>query len=140
MRVLWTVNLIPGAVTAKLGKTSEVLGGWVESMAAQLCKTGGIELGIVCKCEEKLDFCETELAKDALELLKEYKVEANTPSAGEIAEEMVNYICEHEKVVRCKDCKHGYKCEDSEFILCVHPYSDGHKHIKEWYCYDGEKK
>ncbi len=59
MRVLWTVNLIPGAVTAKLGKTSEVLGGWVESMAAQLCKTGGIELGIVCKCEEKLDFCET---------------------------------------------------------------------------------
>ena len=58
MRVLWTVNLIPGAVTAKLGKTSEVLGGWVESMAAQLCKTEGIELGIVCKCEEKLEFCE----------------------------------------------------------------------------------
>lgn len=58
MKVLWTVNLIPGAVTAKLGKTSEVLGGWVESMAAQLTKTGGIELGIVCKCEEKLEFCE----------------------------------------------------------------------------------
>ena len=58
MKVLWTVNLIPGAVTAKLCKTSEVLGGWVESMAAQLCKTGGIELGIACKCEEKLDFRE----------------------------------------------------------------------------------
>lgn len=59
MKVLWTVNLIPGAVTAKLGKTSEVLGGWVESMAAQLCKNSEIELGIVCKCEEKLEFCET---------------------------------------------------------------------------------
>lgn len=58
MKVLWTVNLIPGAVTAKLGKTSEVLGGWVESMAAQLSKKDGIELGIVCKCEEKLEFCE----------------------------------------------------------------------------------
>lgn len=58
MKVLWTVNLIPGAVTAKLGKTSEVLGGWVESMAAQLTKAGGIELGIVCKCEEKLEFLE----------------------------------------------------------------------------------
>ncbi|MBQ3006129.1 MAG: glycosyltransferase family 4 protein [Clostridia bacterium] len=59
MKVLWTVNLIPSAVSVKLGKTSEVLGGWVEAMAKQLSKTGGIELGIVCKCEEKLEFRET---------------------------------------------------------------------------------
>ncbi len=58
MRVLWTVNLIPAAVSAKLGKTSEVLGGWVEAMADKLSKNGNIELGIVCKCEENLDFCE----------------------------------------------------------------------------------
>ena len=58
MKVLWTVNLIPAAVSVKLGKVSEVLGGWVESMAEQLSKNPGIELGIVCKCEEKLDFCE----------------------------------------------------------------------------------
>lgn len=59
MRVLWTVNLIPAAVSVKLGKSSEVLGGWVESMAEQLSKAPDIDLGIVCKCEENLDFCET---------------------------------------------------------------------------------
>ncbi len=59
MKVLWTVNLIPSAVSVKLGKTSEVLGGWVESMAEQLSKNSDIELGIVCKCEENLSFCET---------------------------------------------------------------------------------
>lgn len=58
MKVLWTVNLIPAAVSVKLGKASEVLGGWVESMAEQLSKSSDIELSIVCKCEEKLDFCE----------------------------------------------------------------------------------
>lgn len=35
-----------------------MLGGWVEAMAAELNKNGDIELGIVCKCEEKLEFCE----------------------------------------------------------------------------------
>ena len=59
MKVLWTVNLIPAAVSVKLGKTSEVLGGWVESMAEQLSKNSNIELGIVCKCEENLSFCES---------------------------------------------------------------------------------
>ncbi len=59
MKVLWTVNLIPALVSAKLGKTAEVLGGWVESMAEQLSKNSDIELGIVCKCEENLSFCET---------------------------------------------------------------------------------
>ncbi len=58
MKVLWTVNLIPAAVTVKLGKATEVLGGWVESMAEQLSKSKDIELGIVCKCEENLSFCE----------------------------------------------------------------------------------
>lgn len=58
MKVLWTVNLIPAAVSVKLGKKSEVLGGWVESMAEQLSKNSDIELGIVCKCEENLSFHE----------------------------------------------------------------------------------
>ena len=58
MKVLWTVNLIPAVVSVKLGKKSEVLGGWVESMAEQLSKNSDIELGIVCKCEENLSFCE----------------------------------------------------------------------------------
>lgn len=59
MRVLWTVNLIPSEVSVKLGMASEVLGGWVESMADQLRKNSNIELGIVCKCEKNLNFIET---------------------------------------------------------------------------------
>ncbi len=58
MKILWTVNLIPPVVSAKLGKKSEVLGGWVEAMAEKLSKYENIELGIVCKCEEKIEFCE----------------------------------------------------------------------------------
>ncbi len=59
MRILWTVNLIPAEVSVKLGKNSEVLGGWVESMAAQLRKNSDVELGIACKCEENINFIET---------------------------------------------------------------------------------
>ena len=44
MKVLWTVNLIPAAVSVKLGRTSEVLGGWVESMADRLSQNNDIEL------------------------------------------------------------------------------------------------
>lgn len=59
MKILWTVNLIPSEVSVKLGKTAEVLGGWVESMAGQLRKNSDVELGIVCKCEENINFIET---------------------------------------------------------------------------------
>ena len=67
-----------------------------------------------------------------LALLKEQ--EANTPSAGEIAEEMVNYICEHEKVVRCKDCKKysSYDCHITSLT--------GQKSSDDWFCADGELK
>lgn len=59
MKVLWTVNLIPAELSAKLNINSEVLGGWVESMASQLCTFDGIELAIACKCDESQSFCET---------------------------------------------------------------------------------
>lgn len=58
MKILWTVNLIPAAVSVKLGMASEVLGGWVEAMAEQLRQKDGVELGIVCKCEKNISFCE----------------------------------------------------------------------------------
>lgn len=51
MRILWTVNLIPSEVAQALGIHSEVLGGWVESMAGQLRGREDIELGIACKAE-----------------------------------------------------------------------------------------
>lgn len=51
MRILWTVNLIPSELAQALGIHSEVLGGWVESMAGQLRGREDIELGIACKAE-----------------------------------------------------------------------------------------
>jgi glycosyltransferase involved in cell wall biosynthesis len=58
MKVLWTVNLIPREAANALHLPSDVLGGWVEAMSAQLRQCPNIELAIACKCE-KQDFCET---------------------------------------------------------------------------------
>ena len=58
MRVLWTVNLVPANVTAKKNMNSEVLGGWVESMAKQLSGYEDIQLFVACRSENGLEFCE----------------------------------------------------------------------------------
>lgn len=58
MRVLWSVNLIPVTVSKKLGIKSEVLGGWVESMASQLSKSDSVTLAIACKCSPEQAFKE----------------------------------------------------------------------------------
>lgn len=51
MKILWTVNLIPVNVASKIGVASDVLGGWVESMARELKEYSDIELAVACKCE-----------------------------------------------------------------------------------------
>lgn len=56
MRVLWTVNLLPKAAALQLNIPSNVLGGWVESMAAQLKPYLDIELTVACKIEKKYQF------------------------------------------------------------------------------------
>lgn len=56
MRVLWTVNLIPTEASKELGIASEVLGGWVESMASQLRRYEDLQLAIACKCSENQKF------------------------------------------------------------------------------------
>ncbi len=58
MKVLWTANLIPANLSVKLGIASEVLGGWVESMANQLSCRNDLELAIACKCDENIVFNE----------------------------------------------------------------------------------
>ena len=50
MKILWTVNLIPGEAARALGQNSVVLGGWVESMANQIRNMPDMELAIACKC------------------------------------------------------------------------------------------
>ncbi len=58
MKVLWTANLIPANAAEKLGLTAEVLGGWVESMLAELNKHDDIKLAVSCKCDANLKFYE----------------------------------------------------------------------------------
>ncbi len=56
MKILWTVNLIPVNVATKIGVSSDVLGGWVESMAGKLKSFSDIELAVACKCENGESF------------------------------------------------------------------------------------
>lgn len=56
MKVLWMVNLIPANLTSAIGVKTDVLGGWVESMAEELKKSPDIELSVACKCENGEQF------------------------------------------------------------------------------------
>ncbi len=53
MKILWTVNLIPTELANELNIKSDVLGGWVESMAIHLRKKQDLELHIACKTERE---------------------------------------------------------------------------------------
>jgi len=88
MRVLWTVNLIPTEAAKELGIHSEVLGGWVESMAGQLRNNREIELGIVCKCSEEQKF--------AIEVdgIKYYSLGYSSKTTLEVLEEKCKDIVE----------------------------------------------
>ena len=56
MNILWTVNLIPRNAAAALSIESDVLGGWVEAMAARLKEIPGVKLAVACKSDTGLDF------------------------------------------------------------------------------------
>ncbi len=56
MRVLWTVNLIPAPLAKALELPAEVLGGWVEAMAAELGRDEHFELAIACKTDSEETF------------------------------------------------------------------------------------
>ena len=58
MKILWTVNLIPLIAADKLNIKSEVLGGWVESMAERLKRYPDVELAIACKTGGSVTFDE----------------------------------------------------------------------------------
>ena len=58
MKILWTVNLVPKDAAQGLGINSDVLGGWVESMASRLKKIDGVQLAVACKTEKQNIFDE----------------------------------------------------------------------------------
>ena len=43
-------------------------------------------------------------------------------------------------VVRCKDCKYGYKALKSPFVFCGKPYSGYIAHETDYYCADGKRR
>ena len=59
MRVLWTVNVIPAPLAKALELPAEVLGGWIEAMAAELSREENIELAIACKTGPEISFRES---------------------------------------------------------------------------------
>ena len=58
MKILWTVNLVPKDAAQGLGISSDVLGGWVETMASRLKKIEGVQLAVACKTEKQNSFDE----------------------------------------------------------------------------------
>lgn len=58
MNILWTVNLIPKEASQALGIKSNVLGGWVESMASRLKQYPDVKLAISCKTDKSNSFDE----------------------------------------------------------------------------------
>lgn len=56
MKILWMVNLIPTELAEELHIQTEVLGGWVESMASRLRTKEDVQLAIACKTESQISF------------------------------------------------------------------------------------
>ena len=79
--------------------------------------------------------CRDQMMSDVLELLKWYKehehdVCANCPVGTDYTE-----------IVRCKDCRHGYICENN--VRCENrnnPAMIGQHNGFNWFCADGERK
>lgn len=60
---------------------------------------------------------------------------------GTVLDDAIALLKDRQKIVRCKDCRHGDPCNDGEiycekdigtFITAVHK--------PDWYCADGERK
>ena len=64
---------------------------------------------------------------------KDYIVELREEEADELIDD--HWVGE---LVRCKDCKHGEKC--NEIYLCGKARGFGIAHDPSWFCADGEHK
>ncbi len=88
MRILWTVNLTPANVASRIGVSSDVLGGWVESMAKELENFEGINLAIACKCENG------EYFEEIVDGIKYYSVAYTPKTSTEVIENRFTEIIE----------------------------------------------
>lgn len=85
MRILWIVNMMPAALAGFLNIKSNVFGGWVESMAANLKAYDDITLAIACKNETAVDFAPTDI-----DGVRYYSVKYN----GKTSVEELDKICD----------------------------------------------
>ena len=45
------------------------------------------------------------------------------------------------ELIRCKDCKHGFRLDDTNYIVCGRPFASNREtHTDEWFCADGERQ
>lgn len=80
-----------------------------------------------------------ELTAAVLEnILRHGKFNIPTKNAMENA---VRILKDTPEVVRCQDCKHGFRLDDTNYIVCGRPFASSREtHTEEWYCADGVKK
>lgn len=85
-----------------------------------------------CPYEIDGNYCEINLAKDALALLKEQPKECK--SCGTVFD--IAYKAGKESIVRCKDCKYGEPW--GVLIGCGTAKGFGITHKPDWFCADGD--
>jgi hypothetical protein len=59
--------------------------------------------------------------------------------AGYLLAGIAESISEGE-LIRCKDCKHGFRLDDTNYIVCGRPFASNREtHTEEWFCADGKR-
>lgn len=93
-----------------------------------------------CPYHERV-FCETELAADALALLKEQEdLGTELTNAVELIHkknERIEKLLKEHEVVRCKDCDNKECWGRAGDVVCG---IDGTPHRPDWFCADGKRK
>ena len=104
---------------------------------------------IECPYEIDGNYCEVNLAKDALELLKKQEAQKFlVDENGKITPIPIVFpncpLKEQETVVRCKDCKHVCFCDTTEILPDIPVFAKctltDEVHGSDWFCADGERR
>ena len=67
--------------------------------------------------------------------LKAYKMIPHSAEKGTQA------VYEMDELVMCKDCKHGLRLDDTNYIVCGRPFASNREtHTEYWFCADGEQE
>ena len=46
-----------------------------------------------------------------------------------------------QELVRCENCKHGFRLDDTNYIICNKPFASNREtHTADWFCADGDRR